>query len=279
MPVIPSIDLHVHSTFSDGKLSPKELVERAVRNRVVAMAICDHDSLSGAEEKEAACASAGVECVPAVEVSCSHQEYEVHVLGLYVDPFSPWRKKLDAISQAREGRMLAMLNKLSSLGMPIKREDLPLDSFAIGRPHLARALMEKRYVRSVSEAFARFLYDDGPVYVKKTRLEAEEGIDLVHRLGGVAILAHPGVSNLLDRLDILKSLGIDGIEVYYPNHEGKTVTKLLRYCSEQGLLVTGGTDFHAPGESPEIGSLRVPTDLLKLIRERAEHNRQDRLLA
>lgn len=274
MPANQSMDLHVHSCYSDGRLSPAELAARAVHNNVVALAICDHDTLEGAAEKEGACRAAGIVPVSGVELSCQLDGSEVHILSLFADPDSACAAMLDELRDARERRMSAMLEKLSRLGIRLELSDLPSEVGVLGRPHLARALMEKGYVKSISEAFGRYLYDEGPVHISKRRLTAAEGIDLAQRLGGAAILAHPGVSRLLGNLDELRALGLDGIEVHHPRHGGTAVASLLRYCRDHNLVVSGGSDFHAPGESPDIGSQRVPRDLLDDIREVAYSRRQ-----
>ena len=262
-----SIDLHVHSVFSDGRLSPSELAARAAANNVTALAVTDHDTLNGTAEKMAACLAQGVEPVPGVELSCELAGREVHVLSLFADPNSPWAGRLDGLASARRERMENMLDKLSHLGIRVEMDDLVVGEGGIyGRPHLARALVARGAVKSVNEAFARYLYDDGPVHIPKVRLTASEGIALAKRLGGAAILAHPGVSGLLGDLDTLVGMGLDGIEVHHPKHGGETIAKLLRYCRDRGLLPSGGSDFHSPGDGPDIGSTMTPEDLLEPLR-------------
>ncbi|MCD8350104.1 MAG: PHP domain-containing protein [Planctomycetaceae bacterium] len=270
MGTTPSVDLHVHSTFSDGRLRPDELAERAVHHNVTTLAITDHDTMSGSDEKEQACRRHGIECVQGVELSCELDGREAHILSLFADPNSPYVEQVDALSSSRYSRMEAMLDRLGTMGIHVNMEDLPVAVDGVyGRPHLARALMEKGVVKSVKEAFARYLYDSGPIHIAKTRLTAGEGIDLAKRLGGVAILAHPGVSGLLGDLEAFQRLGLDGVEVYHPKHGGETIAKLLRFCREQNLLVSGGSDFHSPGDGPEIGAARVPGDIVEPLRRLA----------
>lgn len=265
----PSADLHVHSCHSDGRLHPADLAARAAHNQVAVLAVTDHDTLNGEEEKAEACRRLGIEYVTGVEISCHYNGREAHVLSLFADPDSPYRLRLGELQNARERRMLGMLEKLARLGIRLTPEDLPSGAGSLGRPHLARALVAKGRVKSVSEAFGRYLYDNGPVYIPKTRLTVAEGVDLAKHLGGVAILAHPGASGLLDGLDAFRAVGIDGVEAYHPKHGGGTVARILDYCRANSLLVAGGSDFHAPGESPDIGSQRVPLDLLDPLRDRA----------
>ncbi|MDR0363161.1 MAG: PHP domain-containing protein [Planctomycetota bacterium] len=264
-----SVDLHVHSCFSDGRLSPGDIVQRAARNNVVAIAVTDHDTLRGADEKIAACAGTGVECVIGIELSCEYKGREAHLLSLFADPSSEWVARLEDMRLARERRMDEMLERLGRLGVGVERSDLAAAGLVYGRPHLARALVEKGVVKNVGEAFARYLYDDGPVHVAKRRFAFAEGVDLAKKLGGVAVIAHPGVSGLLDELDEMLRLGADGIEAYNPKHSGETAARLFRFAKEKGALISGGSDFHAPGETADIGSQRVPVDVLEPIRDLA----------
>ena len=271
MPRNLTIDLHVHSSYSDGRLSPDELAERAAKNNVTALAITDHDTLSGAADKADACLRHGVEYVAGVELSCELDGREAHILSLFADPDADAAGRIGELSACRSKRMAAMLDKLGRLGIHVNMADLPVAADGVyGRPHLARALVARGVVKSVNEAFARYLYDSGPVHIAKTRLGVGEGIDLAKQMGGVAVLAHPGVSGLLGDLDYFVEQGLDGVEVHHPKHGGETVAKLLRYCREKGLLASGGSDFHSPGDGPDIGSAMVPTDLLIPIRELAE---------
>jgi predicted metal-dependent phosphoesterase TrpH len=265
-----SIDLHVHSVYSDGSLTPDRLAWLAVQRNVSALAITDHDSLAGADDKLAACLSHGVECVAGVELSCELDGREAHILSLFADPASGCAGQLADISRFREKRMRLMLERLESLGIHIELPDLRIgESGAYGRPHLARAMVEKGVVKNLNEAFGRYLHDGGPVYVEKRRLPMAEGISLAKKLGGAAILAHAGISGLLDDLDRFVEAGLDGIEVYHPKHGGETIASLLAYCRSRKLLVSGGSDFHSPGDGAEIGSTRTPRELLEPLRELA----------
>lgn len=267
MTTAPSIDLHVHSNFSDGKCTPAELADRAVRHLVRALAITDHDTMAGSVEKAEACQSRGIEGVPGVELSCELDGCEAHILSLFADPSSPCVSRIEELSTSRFSRMEAMLGKLEKIGISICMDDLEASPDGVyGRPHLARALVAQGCVKNVNEAFKRYLYDNGPVHIDKTRLNVAEGVALAKELGGVAVLAHPGVSGLLGDLDEFVKLGVDGIEVYHPKHGNETIARLLRYCGERGLVVSGGSDFHSPGDGPEVGAARTPVDLLEPIR-------------
>ena len=275
MPKNKTLDLHVHSSFSDGSLPPEDLASRAVKNNVTTLAITDHDTMAGAAEKAAACKRYGIECVFGVEISCALGEREVHMLALFADPDSPHAKKMQGMSDFRKTRMIAMLEKLEEIGLKITLEELPVGEDGVyGRPHLARAMVEKGFVKNVSEAFGRYLYDGGPIQIPKHRMTADQGIALARQMGGVAVLAHPGVSNLLDDLDTLVEMGLDGIEAYHPKHGGETIARILRYCNERKLLVSGGSDFHSPGDGADIGGAHVPLDLLEPLRATAMGRRK-----
>lgn len=275
MPRNASIDLHVHSTFSDGRLTPDELAARARERNVTALAVTDHDTMSGAEEKRDACRRHGIACVAGVELSCELRGREAHILSLFAEPDERVAEQIDKLSLSRFNRMGAMLDKLAGIGIRLSMEDLPVAADGVyGRPHLARALVERGVVKSVNEAFARYLYDTGPVHIAKTRLQAGEGIELAKSMGGVAVLAHPGVSGLIGDLDEFVELGLDAVEAYHPKHGGETVAGLLRYCRDRGLLVSGGSDFHSPGDGPDIGAAKVPEDVLVPLRELAEKRKE-----
>ena len=270
MPIRPTVDLHVHSCYSDGKLSPAGLATVAARRNILALAITDHDSLAGAEEKRAACLAQGVECVIGTELSCELEGRETHILSLFADPDSPRAGRLEEFSRFREKRMHLMLERLAGMGIRLDIADLPIGANGVyGRPHLARALVERGAVGSVGEAFARYLHDGGPVHVEKLRLSAAEGIELAKELGGVAVLAHPGVSNLVEDLEKLVDLGLEGVEAYHPKHGNELTARLLDFCRARKLLVSGGSDYHAPSDGTEIGDARVPAFILEPLRERA----------
>ena len=259
-------------------MTPAELAKRARHNNVAAIAITDHDTLAGAGEKARVCALEGLECIPGVEISCEYNGSEAHILSLFADPESKWTEQLTELTTAREKRMLAMVERLATIGIRLELSEIPTNGGAMGRPHLARALVNKGVVKSVSEAFGRYLFDKGPVHIAKTRLTASEGIALAKRLGGVSILAHPGISGLAGDLDAFRGMELDGVEAHHPKHGGGTVASLLAYCRKNRLLPSGGSDFHSPGESFDIGSQRTPRELLEPIRELAD-NRKGRILA
>ncbi len=261
------VDLHTHTYFSDGKLSPEELVELAAQKGLAALALTDHDNVDGLERFLAAGAAHGVETVPGVELSCVHEDLEVHMVGLFIQPTEACRARLTQVRTARTFRMQAMLERLQDLGIDLTIDDIPQEEGkSFGRPHLARALVAKGVVQTTGEAFARYIGDDGPAYVPKTRLSAKEGIDLIHDIQGVSVLAHPGMSNLMDRIPDFASLGVDAVESFYWRHSADTRRRVETFCAELGLGLSGGSDFHGQGEGGGLGDLPIPYQVLEDLR-------------
>ncbi|MGB3138245.1 MAG: PHP domain-containing protein [Nodosilinea sp.] len=267
------LDLHSHTTFSDGTLTPTELVAAAIAAGVKALAITDHDTLAGWDEAIAAAKSASdgeLEVVPGVELSTVENGRSLHILGFY-----PRRDLLAAPLETRiEGRRRRarqMANKLAELGYPIELPAMP-GSMAPGRPHLASALVKAGHAASKREAFDRWLGDNGSAFVQYEKFSAAEGIQLLRNCGAVPVWAHPclfkgaTVDALLPKL---VEAGLMGVEVYHPHHSPSDVRRLEAHCHHHGLLMTGGSDYHGPSEfkavvadsSARKGSVRVPIEL------------------
>lgn len=270
------IDLHLHSRFSDGALTPTELVERARVRGLYAIALTDHDTVEGNPEALEAGARRGVKVIPGVEFSVQAGDVAVHLLGYGVGALDAHGE--EAIRQLREGRekrLIRIVCRLNDLGIPLSSEEVRREAggTVIGRLHIARALHSRRFVTSVREAFTLYVGRGGRAYVERPRLSAETALRLIHSLGAVAVLAHPGVidreypGKLPEVLEVLTSLGMEGIEAHYSSHTAEQTETFLRIASEKGLLVTGGSDFHRPDpDGPEMGSgtgrLRVPRQAL-----------------
>ncbi len=264
-----TVDLHTHTYFSDGSLSPEELVEEAMWRGLSAVALTDHDSVEGLPRAQAASTQAGLELVPGVELSCAYEGRELHLLGLFIAPTPALTNRLTRMRAGREKRMLEMIERLTAMGIKIDPAELPRSpDGAIGRPHLARLLIAKGVVHSLGEAFARYLGDNGPAYVPKQRFAAAEGVAMLQEAGGVVVVAHPGASGLLDDLPALADLGIDGCEAYYPRHAREDEARIVRFCLERGLAVCGGSDFHGNDEGPALGVPRVGYEVLEGLRKR-----------
>lgn len=265
MPVM-NIDLHIHSSFSDGAFTPSELVALAANQDVAVIAIADHDSVAGVEEATVAGAAAGIDVLPAIELSVQFEGWtDVHLLGYGIDCRDErFLLSLDGFRQRREGRNDEILERVNTCLLAEGRAALDRESVlafardSIGRPHIARALLELKYVDSVEDAFQRYL---GPCNVPKSYWPMAEAIAEIHRTGGVAVLAHPtSVTKDLEKLGsviaALQGLGLDGIEVYNNMGWPLEIEFLRRTAGERGLLMTAGSDFHGIEQGLEIGKGR-----------------------
>lgn len=279
------LELHCHTTCSDGTLTPTQLVQAAVKAGVSALAITDHDTLLGwneaiSEAQRYANASAkpyNLEIIPGVELSTVHNDRSLHILGFYPDAdklSAPLSERLEG----RKRRVREMIAKLEALGYPISFPQLG-EGVAASRPHLARALVEAGHVRFAEEAFSRFLGDDKPAYVHYEKLSISEGVTLLRKCGGVPVWAHPYLFRGGKVEDVLKELvdaGLMGIEVYHPCHTPKERKHLEQLCTQYGLLMTGGSDYHGPSpdskntNSTTLNMLHLPLSLLDPIKEAAQ---------
>jgi predicted metal-dependent phosphoesterase TrpH len=265
------IDLHTHSRASDGEFTATEVAERAHAAGIVVWALCDHDTVAGLAEAQAAAAARGIRLVPGIELSAFLDGKEIHLLGHFVDPaHARMRRFEDFLSERRRVRMNEIVEKLARLGVQIRVEDIERWSGGktIGRPHVARAIVETGVVSSVKEAFDRFLGEGRPAYVGRYRLEAEEAVRLVREAGGTTTAAHPGVSKL-ERHDLvrLRAAGVEGLEVHHVDHVPSQREKYLRIADELGLVPTAGSDYHGPNVSPDrnLGDVTMPAeDLARL---------------
>lgn len=271
------VDLHLHTTASDGRLRPAELVDLCARRGLRVISVTDHDTLEGlAEAREAVRSLPHLHLIPGVELSVDLPGTEVHLLAYGVDPQDPHlRARLDRFRQGREARARRMVERLAELGYPLEWERVRAiaGDAPVGRPHIALAMVERGYVPDVQTAFDRFLHFGGPAYVAREKLAPEEAVALIRRCRGVAVLAHPHYVKDLDRiLPRLVEAGLQGMEVYYKDCTPAQVECLEEAARRHGLLPTGGTDFHGldrPHEVPPgaVGPpLEVADALLDLIR-------------
>jgi 3',5'-nucleoside bisphosphate phosphatase len=270
-----SIDLHIHSWFSDGTKSPTELVQLAARSGVSALAITDHDTMDGVNEALAASTEYGVEVVPGLEVSVVHKKKALHILGYFMDPgYAELAAALSVLQKARDDRNEKIIFKLQSLGIAATVEELKEISGPgqTGRPHIARLLMNHGMVRSMPQAFDEYLRKDAKAYVARFAYSAEEAIGLITRAGGIAVLAHPiqvdkTLRSLATLLPVLKSYGLAGIETFYPTQKKKMRKRIRKFAEANDLLLTGGSDYHGdirPGTRLAGGNnVYVPPELLE----------------
>ena len=257
-------DLHMHSHFSDGQWSPARLVESAKGQRLRAIALTDHDTVAGIEEAALAGHAAGIEVVTGVEIS-TWLDADVHLLAYAFDPENEGvRDLLGSARTSRAERAERICDRLNELGVPVSMQEI-LDQAAggaIGRPHVARALVEGGHVHSFREAFDAYLGDGKPACVEKARVEPEAAIRVIHQAGGVVVAAHPGFYGGPEFLEPLVAAGLDGVEVRHGLHDEATEGEFMDFARAQGLLVTGGSDFHGQEKPPiRLGSGRGDIEL------------------
>lgn len=282
-----TIDLHTHTTSSDGTMSPGQLVSYAHRKGLSAIAITDHDTIDGVAEAVIVGENLGIEVVPGLELSVRYQEHDVHLLGYLIDcQQSDLQKALDRLQAGRTERNKNIISKLNELGFSLRYDELrkKVGPGRNGRPHIAQLMLKKNYVKTMDEAFSKFLGKNGQAYTSRFIYDIEEAIALIKNAGGVAVLAHPlQLDHLVDDISKvllhLSGMGLDGVEVYYPNHSRKFMKHLRSLAEKHGLLMTGGSDYHGeirPGTTLAGGkNVSVPAYLLDKIKERAIANQNN----
>lgn len=262
-------DLHVHTTASDGTLTPAEVVRLASENRLTAIAITDHDSVEGVSEalESAEALSGAVTVIPGVELSAVHDGRDVHILGYFVDHDDrALQDHLSDLRAARLNRAEAIVHALAAAGYEVLLDEVMdlSDGGAVGRSHVARALVHRGHAADVSDAFRRLLGRGRPFYVPKDVRTPSEVLRVIVDAGGVPVLAHPGVTDVDDLIPTLVSEGLRGIEAYHSEHGPEETERYARLAAAHGVLVTGGTDFHGPSApNPPLGSLEMPPSVLR----------------
>jgi predicted metal-dependent phosphoesterase TrpH len=269
------IDLHTHSTFSDGSLTPEQLAAKAREAGIVALGLTDHDSTGGVARFVAACKEASVLPVPGVEISANVDHGTLHILGYFMDLADVrLQETLEEIRDGRNARNRRILKRLNELGLTLAWEEVAryAGEEVVARPHFARALIARGYVKTGQDAFDRYLGKGQPAYVDRFRLSAHDSVRVIHEAGGLSVLAHPFTLDLKPR-DLkefvrgLAEAGLDGIEGYYSEYTRDQQNAYLALAGELGLVVTGGSDFHGD-PNPAIslgvgfGNLRVPDELI-----------------
>jgi predicted metal-dependent phosphoesterase TrpH len=261
-----TVDLHLHSTASDGSLAPADVVALAERNGVRVMALTDHDSVSGLPAALERARAADIRIVPGIELSVSEQTMDVHLLAYGFDPLDT--RLVEAIARyrvSRHERARKILTRLKGLGIriPIEEVEEIAGGGAIGRPHVAEALMQNGHVETFHEAFQRYLGHHAPAYVGKQTVSLEEAVEVVRDAGGVTVLAHPGTLNRDAWIPGFARRGLDGIEVWHSKHGPAEINRYREIARAHGLLMTGGSDFHGE-RTPDvsIGSVAVPEQVI-----------------
>jgi hypothetical protein len=253
-----AVDLHSHTTASDGTLTPRELVRLAARHGVRVLAVTDHDSTAGIREAiDEARSLPPLEIVPGLEINCDVPGAEIHVLGYCLDWEVAWFQEfLGTQREERRQRVYRIAARLAELGVPIDPDDVfaLVKEGSAGRPHVAQAMVDRGYVKSVREAFDRYLSLNGPANVPRRRLAPAEAVRIIRRARGVPVLAHPGLANRDELIPELVAAGLLGIEAFYPEHSAGQIAAYRDMCARLGLVATGGSDFHGP----RVGGVRHP---------------------
>ena len=259
------VDLHMHSTASDGAVPPAGVVEAARRAGLTAIALTDHDTLAGIDAARAAGESCGIRVVAGTELSAVYREREIHLLGLHLQRADEVDRRLDEFRQRRRTRADEIVRRLNELGVPITTQQV-LDQAgrgAVGRPHVARAMVAEGWAADLRDAFDRYLGNGRPAFVEKQRFLVRDAIRLVHDAGGLAIVAHPGAQGTREWVEGLVQLDIDGLEVLHPSHSAEDVRRLGALVEHFGLVPSGGSDWHGGADGQRaIGGMHVPIDWL-----------------
>lgn len=255
------VDLHAHSTASDGSRAPAEVVREAKRVGLAALALTDHDTVAGIAEATATGAELGVRVVAGIELSAVEGDTETHILGLHLSDLHEMENTLVGLREMRRTRAQRMVARLNELGVRIELPSVLEQAAggAIGRPHVARALVAEGWATDLRDAFDRYLGNGKPAYIPKDRLAARDAIAIIHRAGGIAVLAHPAHGGTLDRIAAFVEEGIDGVEVRHPSHSSEDVARLGALVEHFKLVPSGGSDWHGASEGPRtLGMMRVP---------------------
>lgn len=268
------IDLHLHTTFSDGTFSPEDVVLEAKNKGYSIVSICDHDCIGGLDRAIKAGKKYDVRVIPGVEITAEKDELEIHILGYFIDYKNKNLKtRLLTVRQSREKRVYDMIEKLKEFDINVSSEEVfkLSEKGSVGRPHLARVLVREGYCDSEEEAFRKYLGDKAPCYVRKFNLSPEEAIKIILEAKGVPVYAHPLVMGRDDFIPVFVGAGLRGLEVYHPDHASSASSHYEELAKKYNLLVTGGSDFHgAVKKDVFIGRIDIPYILVEKLQREAE---------
>jgi hypothetical protein len=259
------VDLHAHSTASDGSRAPADVIREAKRIGLAAIALTDHDTVAGIPEATATAEALGLRVVPGIELSAVEGDVETHILGLHLSDTRELEAKLVSLREMRRTRAERMVQRLNELGVRIDFASVLEQAAggAIGRPHVARAMIAEGWAVDFRDAFDRYLGNGRPAYVSKERLAVSEATELIHRAGGLAVLAHPSHSGTRERIAAFVEQGIDGVEVRHPSHSAEDTARLAALVEHFSLVPSGGSDWHGSSDGPRtLGMMRVPAEWL-----------------
>lgn len=264
-------DLHLHTIFSDGTYTAEELISEVVKSGINTVAITDHDTVEGIVPCLKAAGEKDIEVIPAIELTAEHDGLEIHILGYFIDYRNgDLREKLNFLKANRRERMHKMVDKLKKMNVAIEADEVfELAAGApAGRLHLARVLVKSGYVRSIYDAFHKYIGDQAPAYICGFRLKPSESIELIRSNGGIPVLAHPYSMKRDDLIPLFVDYGIRGLEVYYPEHT-KTMTQHYKDIADKyGLLITGGSDCHGSVKPDvQLGAIKLPYSFVEKLKQ------------
>lgn len=267
-------DLHIHTSFSDGSLTPNEIIKWASKKKIYAIAITDHDTVEGIKSAVKSGRLYDIIIIAGIEISCTFEEEEIHLLGYFIDYEDKNLLEITKIlKKSRESRAEKIIKKLNDLGFDILLEDVYNISGTgvIGRPHIAKAMIRKKYVNTVEEGFEKYLMKGRPAYVERFKLSIEEGINLIHSTGGVAVIAHPGLIKNKNVIYEAIRLNADGIEAIHSKHSKRDMLKYSEIGNRYNLIITGGSDFHGDfiNNVPILGDFFVDYEQVSLLSKKA----------
>ena len=279
------VDIHIHSTASDGRLTPEEVVRKSAEIGLTVIALCDHDTVDGiAPALAAARAFPWLKVIPSIEVSTDVSDGEAHILGYFIDYTDPkLLVKLEEMRNSRRGRAQKMIAKLRNLGINIdwQRVQEIAGGGSVGRPHIAQAMLEKGYISSIKEAFTDYISRDGPAYAEREKMTPAEAVAMILQAKGLPVLAHPFTTNDPEAMIVeLKKAGLVGIEAYYDGYTADKVNQLVDLANKYNVIATGGSDYHGLGLSNEtmLGGVEVPIEaaeqLIALAEQRGRELKQ-----
>ena len=265
------VDLHTHSTASDGTFPPEGVIEAAERRGLAALALTDHDTIDGVRAARQAAKRAGIRVIAGVELSAFDGDHEVHLLALHLSNLDALEKRLTELRASRLVRARRIVEKLNGLGIPLTLGEVLQQSNggAVGRPHVARALIARGVVADFRDAFMRYLGNNGSAFVPKDPLSVHDAIAIAHEAGAIAVWAHPSDGGRRERLEPLVAAGLDGIEIRHPSHSAEDMKRLQALADFFGLVPSGGSDWHGAPDGPRrLGTMNVPIEWLEKQDER-----------
>ena len=270
------IDLHLHTTYSDGIFTTEQVANAASEMNLSAISLTDHDTIEGCSYLAGYCKEKGIEFISGTELSVDIEGYEMHLLGYFIDINN--KRLIDETTQYQQNRInriIELVTQLNKMGIDLQAEQVfnLAKCKAPGRPHLARALVKYGFCKSSNEAFSRFLRKGSPTWVPKTNANYRDAIELIHQAGGLAVMAHPGLNKIDNLIPNLVEAGLDGIECWHTRHPKSTAKRYKEMATKLDLVATGGSDCHGAEQGhPDIGTRQVPYEILEKMKQKLQTN-------